>query len=487
MNEQKNPKSTRNAQPGSNLIYTHKSPPSSNHHSCAGHQTSNGRDGQRATSQSEGRADGICAEHEHSAVDTLEREADLTAPHVPPLTSFPGSRTDYRHVLKRLDYAHFCMSKEGASARSEALKYFRHRYGQSDWMQQQPRWMENASLVASVGPFSLNPLRILYCSARGKLCCLPDYCFRCNLDQRVEPLQKMFQGTYKKRPFWHALVLDYEMDADRAGIWTGLRQECRPLLLPHQGKGDGGFFRCSPEQWDTVRAYFGVLFFVLTRLQKAGLIDGWIAVAEPNLSFWPDAASRTFLWSEIDHAFLPHLHVMVCGRHPFDREIIQAIYDVMQDRFSNWSFANLWFNPITSQTDISQWINYCFKPLPLSRWYSNALLAGCDEGDLNLLFDDLVFESCPSVLAGIYSPRRAGVLASNSGSAYILERLPCLLSNKEMTLCRDEQYYSEHEDSFWRTVEKKMIRAGRSFRCRTRSHRAAVRRISTLEHARGSR
>jgi hypothetical protein len=84
-------------------------------------------------------------------------------------------------------------------------------------------------------------------------------------------------------------------------------------------------------------------------------------------------------------------------------------------------------------------------------------------------------------MSEIYSPRRGGVLAINSGDACILNRVPPLLTRKQMALCQDAKFYQENQDSFWRTVEKRELRRGRNPRCRTKTHRAAVRRIFALE------
>ena len=201
--------------------------------------------------------------------------------------------------------------------------------------------------------------------------------------------------------------------------------------------------------------FYDFLFRVIRCLQKSGIIDGWLAVVEPNLSFWPDSNATFHRYSGIDHAFLPHIHVLVCGYHPLDGKLIRAIYGVMQQFLGNWSYANLWFNPVNSQAGIRQWINYCVKPFPLAQWYSNALLAGCDQANLNLIFDDLALESCPGLMSQIYSPRRGGALAANSGDACILNRLPRVLTRKQIAHCKDLKFYHEHEDSFWRTVEKR--------------------------------
>ena len=410
----------------------------------------------------------------HTETDTgnspeADGQADL--PKVPSPVTFAGKRTDYRHVLACL-----CDSRRGI-----ALKYFRGRYSTSNWMEQQKGWLENASLLASTDPFSFNPIRVLYCSRKGRLCCEPDYCFRCNLDQRVEPLQKAFERAYRRRPFWHSMVLNYEMDAGRAGIWTGSRGDRKALHLPHQGNTNGRFFRCCPHQLRFVKMFCDFLFHVVGSLKKSGVIDGWLAVVEPSLSFWPDPAAPCHWWCGIDHAFLPHIHVLVCGYHPLDDRLIRAIYDTLQQFLGAWSHANFWFNPVTSQAGIKKWINYCVKPFPLADWYNKAIHSRCDQSNLNLLFDDVAIQTCSGMMSKIYSPRRGGVLASNSRDACILDPLPPLLTQKQMAQCKDERFYFQHEDSFWRNIEKRESRRGRDFRYRTRTHRAAVRRIAARE------
>jgi len=473
MNEQSITQTNETAYCKSDLIYTRRGSPASGCHPQtigAELETSTGSivpdpvEGVRLVRPRMPRA----IEAEEDTADSPEADNPSDQPEVPPLITFAGDRADYRYVIAR----------SGHCRRSVALKYFRGRYSSSDWMQDQDGWLKNASLLASVGQFSFNPIRFLYCSKGGKLCFLPRVCHRCNLDQRVEPLQKMFEGTYAKRPFWCSIVLDNEMDADKAGIWTGPHDDRRALYLPHEGKPDGRFLRFSPIQLDMAARFYGFQFHIVRYLQKAGIIDGWIAVAEPSLSFWPDPNSTFYCWNDIDHAFLPHIHVLVCGYHPFDEKVIRAIYDVLQQFLGNQSYANFWFNPVTSQSGITQWINYCIKPVPLAEWYANAVHRGCSQSDLNLVFDDLALESCSGLMSQIYSPRRGGVLAANSGNAYILNRLPPMLTRKQMAQCKDEKFYLEHEDSFWRTIEKREFRRGGNFRCRTKTRKAALRRIS---------
>jgi hypothetical protein len=126
-------------------------------------------------------------------------------------------------------------------------------------------------------------------------------------------------------------------------------------------------------------------------------------------------------------------------------------------------------------------MDYCIKPLPFSKWYSNAAKANCDLPNLNLVFDDTGLQTCPGAFSGIYSPRRGGVFDPHSGKKYILNRLPPLLTREQMARCSDPKFYHEHEDSFWRTIEKRALRQGRNFYCKSRSHRAAARCISALE------
>ncbi len=476
MNEQKDRQIDQAAQKERELIYTHRSPSSraSEQKTVGGEpETSTGCVERHESLHGEQRAARMprAALAEEDTGDSPEGDSHGDLPQVPPLVTFAGDRTNYRYVIARL----------GECSRSKALKYFRGRYSTSDWMEQQKNWLENASLLASVGPFSFNPIRFLYCSKGGKLCFLPHVCTRCNLDQRVEPLQKMFEGTYAKRPFWHSLVLDYEMYADWAGIWTGLRNDRRPLYLPHQGKPDGRFLRCCPHRLMGAKMYCDLLFQVVMCLKKSGAIDGWLAIVEPDLSFWPDSNSPFHRWSDIDHAFLPHIHLLVCGQHPLDDKFIRAIYDALQKFLGTWSYANLWFNPVESQAQIRKWINYCVKPFPLAKWYSDAIHAGCDQSNLNLMFDELALQSCPGLMSRIYSPRRGGVLATNSRDACILDPLPPLLTGEQITQCKDAKFFHDHEDSFWRTMEKRELRRGRNPRFRTMTHKAAVRRISAWE------
>ncbi len=480
MNEQENSRTNVIHPSNADVIYTHGSPPSSIcQQKPVDEEAETGTNSLYCKGSSDSEED--CRILTANIIGDYPEFEDDIRPFIPPLVRFNGNRTNYRHVIKTFDMARARKSYEDQSQRSEALKYFRSRYSTSDWMQQQDGWMENASLLASVGPFSLNPLRILFCSACGKLCCQPNWCRRCNLDQRVEPLQAMFKNAYAKRPFWTSLVLNYEMNANNAGVWTGPPDGRQALYLPHKGKSDGQFLRFSAHQIDFAEHFFDFLFWAIRCLHKVGIIDGWMAVAEPSLSYWPDPNSKFYQWNDIVHAFLPHVHVLVCGHQPFDNKIIRAIYSVLQDFLTSWTYANLWFNPVTSQAGIKKWIDYCVKPFPLSKWYSGALHAGCDEANLNLIFDDIAFENCPGLMSRIHSPRRGGVLATNSRAACILDRLPPMLNREQMAECKNENFYHEHAESFWRTVEKRDLRRGRDFLCRTKSHHAAVRRIRAWE------
>jgi hypothetical protein len=456
-----------------NLIYTQRTPPSSGpkQESIGGEPDStDDYDDEHESPQRKKRDAGLSQASLAKGHSGRVPDTDLCGdvPGIPRRITYVGDRTDYRHVIKRL----------GECRRSTALKSFRGRHSGSDWMRDQVGWLKNASLLASAEYFSFDPTRVLFCSRKGKLCFQPYFCYRCNVDQRVEPMQKMFANAFARRPRWHSLALDYEMRADQAGIWTGIGEDRRAIYLPHHGKADGRFLHCCPHELGPSGKYLDILFFVVACLKKAGIIDGWLAVVEPSLSFWPDTGSRLQLWSGIEHGFLPHLHVLVCGQHPFGNALLRAIYDALQQLLGDWSYANLWFNPVTSQEEIKKWINYCIKPFPLAKWYSNGLLAGCNQPDLNLLFDEVVLQSCPGIMSRTYSPRRGGVLATNSGDSCVIEPVPPLLTRKQFSQCKDDKFYHEHQDSFWRTIEKRELRQGRNFRCPTQNHQAAVRRIS---------
>ena len=109
-----------------------------------------------------------------------------------------------------------------------------------------------------------------------------------------------------------------------------------------------------------------------------------------------------------------------------------------------------------------------------------ALLAGCAPNNLNLSFDEIALETCSGLFALVHSPRRAGVLATNSGARCIFDPVSPCLTRKEISMCQDERFYRAHEESFWRTVEKRQLRMGRTFRCRNMSYKAALRRIRRL-------
>jgi hypothetical protein len=175
------------------------------------------------------------------------------------------------------------------------LKFFLGRHNRNDWMQKQKDWLPNASLLASAHPWTFDGTRICYCTRQGRLCGLPDFCPRCNLDLRIEPLQRAFVHAFARRPYWHSLVVDYEMKADRAGIWTGPRGEVRALYLPHRGQHQGRFLHACPVLNELFEALCDVLLSVGKYMQRLGLIDGYLAVVEPNLSFWPDP-SCPFHW-----------------------------------------------------------------------------------------------------------------------------------------------------------------------------------------------
>src|SRR5690349_18205059 len=98
-----------------------------------------------------------------------------------------------------------------------------------------------------------------------------------------------------------------------------------------------------------------VLLRVGDCLKKIGAIDGCLAVIEPNLTFWPASlpACRLNSWADIEHALLPHVHLLVCGNHTLTLDLLVATYDMLQRFLGTWSYANLWFNPIKSQARLT--------------------------------------------------------------------------------------------------------------------------------------
>lgn len=223
-----------------------------------------------------------------------------------------------------------------------------------------------------------------------------------------------------------------------------------------------------------------MLLLAAEALKDEGAIDGYLAVIEPHLSFWPASLRATHFhsWANIEHALLPHVHLLVCGEHPLAENLMVAVYDMLQ-AFLAGSYANIWFQPVKSQARLSGWINYSIKPWSIADWYRKALYRGCDPINLSYVFDDIALLNCRRLFPFVFSPRLAGVLHPNIGKKRcILDRVPRCLSAKEMVRCQDEQFYREHEDEFWRTEEKRALRMGRQFRSRNMDYKAALRRIA---------
>jgi hypothetical protein len=354
-----------------------------------------------------------------------------------------------------------------------ALKSFLKHWHKNQWMKSQEGWLADACLLASCDDEEDSfARRILYCSRYGYLCCWPDFCHRCALDQRIEPVQCEYGNSFSRGPYWYAAVLNTECSADRAGLWKGDgtldRNEAQPLFLPHAGRSNG--FAVEADQVLCFRDICEGLFAFVKHLIQKNVIAGALASLEIDVSFWPGADGLYDFWSGIQHALLPHVNLLFNTRAPMTDEAALLFYRIFSSvlgQYSRLSYPNAWFAPVLSQDALDTWLGYILKPWPVHKWYHRARSARCDPWHLNLLFDEIVYESAVYLASRVRSPRKFGNLNPGSFACprpeYIGTPVPPVLNKKQMALLTDEIYWDAHDElhaSFFRTVDKRRLRRG---------------------------
>jgi hypothetical protein len=84
--------------------------------------------------------------------------------------------------------------------------------------------------------------------------------------------------------------------------------------------------------------------------------------------------------------------------------------------------------------------------------------------NLNLLFDEIVFENLTHLANRVVSPRKLGNMNCLSGKSYIGIKPPMKLSRREVSRwLKDPKFAADHqnwEDSVYQLIEKRLQRRG---------------------------
>ncbi len=191
------------------------------------------------------------------------------------------------HALVRLPYS------ELPKRNQLAIHWRKACLARSKWMQAQHGYMDKCALAAACLYGTLNGVKICMCGHHGHLCKEPDYCNKCNLDQRVEPALYEFGDVFRKAPYWLALTPSSSSNPAKAGLRLVTKQhdDGKPKKIkPWIPKFGNHHFPKYGSDWENVELIerlTKIPFLYMQRLKDSGLINGAYATRELDLDFRP--------------------------------------------------------------------------------------------------------------------------------------------------------------------------------------------------------
>lgn len=351
----------------------------------------------------------------------------------------------------------------------KALRYFLWRLGKSEWMQSQEGFADRAGIAIASNSDFFDGISLCRCSQGNRLCKMPDFCPRCNLDQRVEPALAEYGEIFEKAPFWAILVASSSAYAESARLklvtkkdQDGKPKRCRSWT-PWAGQADWQLYSLDYENQFLIEEILTVPFEFAKRLKAAGLIDGAYVAREIDLDFYSQKAAPDQL--SVVHTALPHGNLLVNTRQTPDWSWLIDVFDVYLGvcwAFGVPAYSDLLGSRIDSQAEINRWISYELKPLPYHVWYNSAVTRGCNVAHLNMALDD-VFDDLFRELSFARSPRKIGNMYCQSRDYLRQSRLFRLLKWQINLWLENEAFAAQHpewEESVVRAVEKRQKRRG---------------------------
>jgi hypothetical protein len=358
------------------------------------------------------------------------------------------------------------------------LKFFIGKWRRDEWMRGQKGWFDSAALLASsrVAQAELPVPRILCCSRKGRLCGMPWWCWRCALDQRIEPLQWQHRDSYDKAPYWGSLCVSLERIASRACCTLvsnyDLRghpdavQRTREFAGLLDRRGISSWPEDSPEYWGLVEGLFGVQKF----LKRIG-VRGAIIVGHLSPVFRRGFNEEDSLWMHCHHFLVPHVHVVLNLVRPISHDDLVDLQWWLVRRLVRRLdclpyFPDTWYAPITSPESLRSALEYPLRPWPVHKWWRQATAVTSCPTELDALFDQVVLLNMNYLARRTRVQRYFGNLnPQNSGDLFIGERLPPEVSAKLATKwLKDKRYAAAHpqlEASVMRYLDKRDARQGR--------------------------
>jgi hypothetical protein len=364
------------------------------------------------------------------------------------------------------------------------LKSWYGKDAQGEWMRSQHGWRDAAALLASSSTLfqqdcgGVDPYRILMCGFGRKLCERGDQCRRCALD-RIDFARSEFLPAWDRASHWCAMIFALDRRSQHAGIHQSdgtLDPDSAsiPVYQPFQGKPDGCFALHTGSELEFIFNGIRDAFFDTARIISArGLVGGAFAHFELSFTFWRGRSDYD-MWSHIRHRVEPQLNVLVNASRPLDPDLTKEIYRILTNRLRRrlppdrrWSYPDLWFAPVLDQKGMASWIGYMLKSWRFDQWYQEALNHRCDRRELNLCFDEIVFQNGHHLARPKSAIRRCGNLlfSPKKAATCITWHIPDPVTQEQMKLLRDENYALAHPDLaeamfFW--AEKRQKRRGQN-------------------------
>lgn len=323
-----------------------------------------------------------------------------------------------------------------------AIQWRLGEFKRSKWMQWQGFYPERVAMNV------LSPWHrgrdVAYCGYAGRFCHEPDFCPRCAVIDRADPVVTEYDRLFDsllpdgQRRYFYAITLSYDWNPDRAGLHFVIEKRDPAKGTPDTLKHEYPFKGQAPVEpltidndigeENNISACFRAIFALAKFLSK--LSDQWGVLAHRHIAW------HFFEYPGLAHHIRPNGHLLVVADEPITFDDGKLLLDRFQWSYDKQELGGVLYcdahiSPLVSQAEIERWEYYMFKPMDYVRPYCDAVKRGVNLETLNHEVDNCVFHGGNFVLSSVPSPMRYGALHVNVGTDRYL-------GTKNVTLQREE-------------------------------------------------
>jgi hypothetical protein len=327
---------------------------------------------------------------------------------------------------------------------------------------------------------------VAYCGYAGRFCHEPDFCPRCAVIDRADPVVTEYDRLFDRLlpggqcRYFYAITLSYDWNPDRAGLHYVVEKRDPAKGAPDKLKHEYPFKGKPPVEpltidndigkENNISACFRAIFALAKFLSK--LSDQWGVLAHRHIAW------HFFEYPGLAHHIRPNGHLLVVADEPITFDVAKHLLDRFQWMYDRQELGGVLYcdahiSPLVSQVEIERWMYYMSKPMDYVRPYRDAVQRGINIETLNHEVDNCVFQGGNFVLSSVPSPMRYGALHVNVGTDRYLVTKNVTRQRQEAQAAKEArrqkssatpQAYSEPERYIERLARhEKFLRAEGSF------------------------